>query len=443
MKTINLTIITLLLLIFSCTSKTPKKGQLTDSSENVSLVDSVEDKAPKASLLNADILEKQTFKINGKKKVTLTSKGGVKLTIAKNTFVDSKGNAIKGDIEIEYKEALNPTDIVLGNMTTTYNGKFLESGGMVYINATANGEQLSIANNKSIDFDVPAKTRKKGMMLFEGKEESGKINWIEPKKIEEPKRKAKAQKAQLKKVEPTKSFWNYYYHTTVPNTTTYIAYRLNDTIGVGVSQDLSATKLNKINSSMYKIANTNNNIPDTIYKIEEVKVQLKVFPSKEEFEKLSRFRPLVKRNFSSNTMQGINTFAEDKNASYVFKVKKLGWANIDRLFSDPRTKDVEFITKIDTHKDFDKLYISILFPKQNMYIPGYQKKDNTFSFTHGDYEAPKFPVGETAIVLATGYKNDVPYFAMKKLVIANKQTVSLQLQETTKEGLKTKLKAEI
>lgn len=409
MKTIHLTIITLLLLIFSCTSKTPKKEQLADSSETVSVVDSVKDKAPKASLLSSEILEKQSFKVNNNKTVKLTSKGGVKITINKNTFVDSEGNAVEGDIEIEYKEALNPTDIVLGNMTTTYNGKFLESGGMVYINATANGEQLAIANNKSIDFDVPAKARKKGMMLFEGKEENGKINWVEPKEIEEPKRIAKIQKEALKEVEPIDSFWNSYYYQTIPNTKTTVAYKVNNSIYS--SQNFSATKWEKINSSIHRIANKNNNIPDTIYQIEGIKVQLKIFPSKEEFEKLSLFRPLI----SPLPVKGTNTFAEDQTASYAFKVKKLGWANIDRLFSDPRTKDVEFITKIDKPDDFDNVYISILFPKQNMYIPGYQKKDGTFSFTHGDYEEPKFPIGETAIVLATAYKNNVPHYALKNL----------------------------
>lgn len=78
-----------------------------------------------------------------------------------------------------------------------------------------------------------------------------------------------------------------------------------------------------------------------------------------------------------------------------------------------------------------------------MYIPGYQKKDGTFSFTHGDSEEPKFPIGETAIILATGYKNNVPYYSLKKMVIAKEQTISLQLKETTKEALKIRLKAEI
>jgi hypothetical protein len=445
MKTINHAIIVLLLLIFSCTPNTKKNEQFTDSAKNTSEVNSVKTITPKNSLLNSETLEKQFFKVNGKQLVKLTSKGGVKFTIPKNCFVDSNGDIIDGDIEIEFKEALNPTDIVLGNMTTTYDGKFLESGGMIYINASANGEQLSLANNKAIDFEVPAAKRKKGMMLFEGKEESGKINWVEPKKIDEPKKN----EPQIIEVVPMgnlvpKPWWhnqNYFADLTAKDTFAFV-YKVSDKRGKNVNIIIGKDANDALLKKLRNIIKKDNTINDSTVKIGDFSVRFKTNLSY--LEILSNQQDFLLGDRSVFPQKkGTNTFAEDKITSYVFRVKKLGWANIDRLFNDPRTKDVKFITKIDDSEAFDKLYISILFPAKNMYLPGYQKKDGTFSFTHGDYEEPKFPVGETAIIVATGYKSGVPYMALKKLVIAKTQTILLLLKETTEDQLKADLKAKI
>jgi hypothetical protein len=78
-----------------------------------------------------------------------------------------------------------------------------------------------------------------------------------------------------------------------------------------------------------------------------------------------------------------------------------------------------------------------------MYLPGYQKKDNTFCFSHNDEEPQELPVGETASIIATAYKDDKVYFAIQKITIAEKQTVTIKLMETTVETLKAALKEKI
>lgn len=139
--------------------------------------------------------------------------------------------------------------------------------------------------------------------------------------------------------------------------------------------------------------------------------------------------------------QAVNSYEEDSKTKYIFTIKKLGWANIDRLLADPRTTEVELITSIENHSDFKFIYVTLV--TQNMYLPGYQKKDNTFSFSHGEEEKQQLPVGETATILATAYKNDKPYFAIQKITITDKQTVSFRLEETTAEKLKADLQAKI
>ncbi|MFL5764413.1 MAG: hypothetical protein ACJ77K_10775 [Bacteroidia bacterium] len=143
------------------------------------------------------------------------------------------------------------------------------------------------------------------------------------------------------------------------------------------------------------------------------------------------------------TSKGTNTFAIDNKTNYIFSLSKLGWANIDRLSNDPRTKEIELITKVENKNDFSYVFSRIAFPNQNMFIPGYEKKDGTYSFTHGDYETTKLPVGETAVIIATAAKNGKIFFASKKLTIQNKQTVNLTLKEVTDPELRKILKEQL
>lgn len=148
----------------------------------------------------------------------------------------------------------------------------------------------------------------------------------------------------------------------------------------------------------------------------------------------------LRRNKQSNTQSNVlNTYSEDSKTNYIFSIKKLGWANIDRFFFDPRTKKVDLVTSIENHSEFKTIYVSMIVNNLKMYLPGYQKLDKTFSFTHGDYENPSLPIGETVSILATAYKGDIPYYAIKTITIQEKQNVSFKLQKTTMDKLKLEL----
>jgi hypothetical protein len=109
--------------------------------------------------------------------------------------------------------------------------------------------------------------------------------------------------------------------------------------------------------------------------------------------------------------------------------------------SDPRTKEVKLITLVNNESEFKFIYVSLI--TQKMYLPGYQKKDGTFCFSHNDEEKQQLPVGETATILATAYVDGKPYFAIEKITIKEKQTVSFNLIATTQEKLKLELAEKI
>lgn len=124
-------------------------------------------------------------------------------------------------------------------------------------------------------------------------------------------------------------------------------------------------------------------------------------------------------------------------------MKKLGWANIDRLFNDSRTEQIELVVNVVGHEDYDNIYTSMIFKKQGMYLPGYQKKDQSFSFTHGDYEKTALPVGEVATVLITAYKDGIPFLGSETFTIKQEQSFDLELTATSVEGLKKELEKRV
>lgn len=348
----------------------------------------------------------QKFSIDAGIDNIITGTNGTKIHIPKNSFVDSTGQAILGMIEIQLKEALTKKEMVLANLTTTFNGKPLETGGMIFVNALSKGKSLLIAENRSIQVALPTDSTLNGMSLFAGVQDSSGIKWENP--------------IVMKPIADTRAISMELFEKT-----TNIMYSIDGFESAKDYPDTVVTEVGRIawEGDGLKITK------DSVFKIGNYTVH---------FYKQNR---LQKWNEVFTVEKGTNNFNEDKNTHYIFSLKQLGWANIDRLLEDPRTKEVELITSIENQSDFTFIYVTLV--TQKMYLPGYQKKDNTFCFSHNDNEPQQLPVGETATIIATAYKNEKPYFAIQKITIMDKQTMTFKLIETTVEKLKADLQEKI
>ncbi len=359
-------------------------------------------------IYTVDNLNTQTFTIDNSIDNLITGESGSVFRINRNTFVDQEGNALSGKIEIELIEALTPFDMVSGNLTTTFDRKPLETGGMIYFNAKSNNKEVSIASGQSVQIKMPTDSTLDGMSVFEGQKDSLGIKWGNPIKLPLGDTIGGISMDSFEK-------------------TTNIKYRVDGFDNVENAPD-------KVQDEVGRIAWEGDGLKitqDSTFKIDEYTVRF--FKQ----EKLLTWS----ESFSISNTKGSNSYAVDRKTNYIFSIKKLGWANIDRLLQDPRTKEVELITSIENENDFKFIYVTMV--TQNMYLPGYQKKDETFCFSHNDEENQQLPVGETATILATAYKNDKPYFAIMKITITDKQTVAFKLEETTTEKLKAELKEKI
>lgn len=356
---------------------------------------------------NTDNITTQGYTISTDKDTVLKGRQGTTLRIDKNTFVNSKGEPVSGNVTIELKEALNPLDMVLGNLTTTTNGQFLQTGGMVYVNATSGSEQLQIAADKSIGVSVPSDTVLAGMSVFEGKKDSTGINWVNPVPIEQPSVGivvVDSSSTEWRITEGQCNFWYYAdgYREIPTEVNDYFEERCSTGKGLKIKED-SSMEIGK-------------------YMVHMVR--------DDDRGKFINYEPVP--------VKGTNMYQEDLNLTYTFSMKELGWANIDRLYENPKTQPVNLIVNVKNYADFDMVYTTMAIEK--MYLPGYQKKDNTYCFTHGDDEQTMLPIDEVTTIIATAYKGEKAYFAIQKFTLGKTQTINLKLEETTLDNLKKKLK---
>jgi F0F1-type ATP synthase membrane subunit b/b' len=165
-----------LLILFSlsqCTSK--ESGKAKDHTSN---------KVSKNDPFAKTMVESQFFDIDAKEDQVVEGKNGTLLIMPKGCFKDSKGNVVEDDIIVELAEASNLEDMILSNLTTSSDGKLLESGGMLYVNATRDGEKLTINPENPLYVEMPNPEGKTGMMVYKGiRDEKGNMNWVDPKPL--------------------------------------------------------------------------------------------------------------------------------------------------------------------------------------------------------------------------------------------------------------------
>ena len=122
------------------------------------------------------------YTINSASDTTIFGAQGTRVFIGAETFEFSDGTLAKDSIKIELKEFYKKSDIVLSSLSTESDGKILETRGMINIQASVNGEKLSIKTDKRIVIHFPKKKYdyNKKMNLFYADEtatDSSAVNW--------------------------------------------------------------------------------------------------------------------------------------------------------------------------------------------------------------------------------------------------------------------------
>ena len=128
-------------------------------------------------------LAPEYFAWNGKDTAML-SKNGILISIPESAFL-LNGKPYTEPALIQFQEALDAATIVKAGLSTTSNGKLLETQGMFSFKALSkDGEILTINPKTGIYVQVPVDEFKDGMNLFSGDtDKNGIINWVNPQPL--------------------------------------------------------------------------------------------------------------------------------------------------------------------------------------------------------------------------------------------------------------------
>lgn len=103
-------------------------------------------------------VEYTSYKVIAEKGASLDFKTGSKITIPKNAFTDEKGNVLKGEIELRYREFHDAAEFFVSGIPMTYDSAGVryqfESAGMMEILAYQNGKKVNVAPQKEIAIEM-------------------------------------------------------------------------------------------------------------------------------------------------------------------------------------------------------------------------------------------------------------------------------------------------
>lgn len=97
------------------------------------------------------------FTVSADEGDTITLAEGTQIFIPAGIFVNTKGEPVKGDVQLHYRAFYSPGEIIASGITMFYDSANAEhvftTAGMFEINGTQNGNPIRIAEGKSIDMD--------------------------------------------------------------------------------------------------------------------------------------------------------------------------------------------------------------------------------------------------------------------------------------------------
>ncbi|MBX7240611.1 MAG: hypothetical protein K1X92_02600 [Bacteroidia bacterium] len=155
--------------------------------KGVKLEEILWDNSPVGQLLNRTMKKSETFTFtpSATENISFQAKEGTVFTIAPHSFLDQNGNPVVSPITLEVKECYKMADILLSNLTTSCGEMPIETAGMFYLNASADGKPVILKKTHPILIEMPSeKEIQKKMQLFYGEKlpVSGVMNWrVAPK----------------------------------------------------------------------------------------------------------------------------------------------------------------------------------------------------------------------------------------------------------------------
>jgi hypothetical protein len=120
----------------------------------------------------------QRFTIDPARDTFLHAARGTVVALGARSFVTASGAPVSGAVTLTVREYIDAAAILAEGLTTQSKGALLESGGMVYLEASAGGQPVTLRPGTAATIAFRATAAQDGMQLFRGVEQEGIIDWL-------------------------------------------------------------------------------------------------------------------------------------------------------------------------------------------------------------------------------------------------------------------------
>lgn len=129
--------------------------------------------------INLEESDKQCYNFNSTAAYPIVTASGSQFHFTPNAFETLDGKQIiNKNINICLWEFATKKALVYSGLTTSSNGKMLETAGSFFIEASLNGELLKLRNGESYKIEIPSSDKKHNdMFTYYGDKNAGNINW--------------------------------------------------------------------------------------------------------------------------------------------------------------------------------------------------------------------------------------------------------------------------
>lgn len=377
----------------------------------------------------------QFFTINNTKDTTIICAQKTKIIIRSNSFIVSNSKtAATGKIKISVKEYYSISDILLGRLSTTSNGKLLETGGMLEINAFSNNEKCELKSGKAIEIGFPRKKEKEGMQLFSGSWKNNQINW-------EVAQNSDNLNQVYTKVDEAPVFpggINKFYkllgsYIRLPEEsvsgrvyTSFIVDKEGNITNIKITRGLTIEINTAVVDAFKKIpkfipgkvngipVNTTYHLPVTIKSDDEL-------PS----QKLTYTNEFRSTDYTEKTIQEQKTSAIDY---YLFSSVRMGMINCDRFYNVSESLKTNFAIKFENNSETT---VSIVFHDI--------KSIMTHNTTTNEVLFSKIPLERKITIIAIKYFDGKPFIATKETITSATAENNLAFHPITLQGIKSEM----
>lgn len=121
---------------------------------------------------------RQNFGFNATTGGTYVSDQGILFYFPAHAFKSALGDSIFGQIDVNYSEWLDPSEMILQNRATTSNGEVLVTGGFFRMEFTSNTSPVFVSNDTVIVVRIPTDIADPDMNVYYGTEDASSfVNW--------------------------------------------------------------------------------------------------------------------------------------------------------------------------------------------------------------------------------------------------------------------------